>query len=201
MELNDDTREFAELILQYINDPDGRYSFQVIKDNPELEHVTVVFEITKLKDENHRLTVIFHSNRIFSHHSSYYELKVYERPATIWKYTTQIRTAEELEKAIKTASDNLDNIFYDKFYDKFVDRTDEVEMKKYRLERLKLKVFKHKRQNKETICSVCHEETRNQTVCGHHLCGLCWENLVKPTCPICRQCCDYCDEEDEEEYE
>ena len=43
-------------------------------------------------------------------------------------------------------------------------------------------------------CSVCHQSTRTQTVCKHHLCILCWskldivseENHFKQ-CPICRK--------------
>jgi len=54
--------------------------------------------------------------------------------------------------------------------------------------------------DKNEICSVCYENTQEETICGHLLCFRCRCNIVKKTkkCPICRVKCleDYFIEND-----
>ena len=39
----------------------------------------------------------------------------------------------------------------------------------------------------DDICTVCHENTNNITLCNHHLCNSCNNQLRKKECPYCRQ--------------
>jgi len=40
-------------------------------------------------------------------------------------------------------------------------------------------------------CSVCLQETKTKTACGHYLCLICWSKIKSETnekpCPICRE--------------
>lgn len=36
-------------------------------------------------------------------------------------------------------------------------------------------------------CSVCMEETKTKSLCGHTLCLICWSKLKEKICPQCRE--------------
>lgn len=201
MEINDITREFAELILEELKDGD-KYEILVEHNNHELEFIDVCFEfkekIFASKTERiFRMNVRLESRKIYSRSLETY--KVYPRSPSVWKYDTDIKTAVDIVTAIKTASDNIEHLFYDNEIDMFINRQDPKEMRKYRLRKLRQQVFKHSHALTNKICCVCHEYTLNTTPCNHILCGRCWESLSieRLTCPYCREDIRYCDGDDQ----
>jgi hypothetical protein len=92
----------------------------------------------------------------------------------------------------------IHNFKFSKLLGVFYDASDEISMRKIRLEELKHQVFPKPNPN---VCCVCLENTETKTKCGHSLCYHCYEKLEKMTCPYCRgkiKCCDGSDDEEEE---
>jgi len=208
MELNADTRKFAEMIFKYLTTSDNTsYVFVVENENPHLKHIQVEIILKTEKKETDgvicRLFVRFSSPTIFSH-SERDGFKLYCRVGNFTDYgqTYPSTHPEYLEQAIKKVCDNLQHIIYDKKYDRFILTTDIEAMTKYELEKLRPTLFKHlkkvQKRKEENICGVCLEETLTTTPCGHHLCGECWEQLEKKQCPLCRGDIEYEDGEGDE---
>jgi uncharacterized protein with PIN domain len=210
MELNADTRKFAETIFKYITTTDAsKYKFVMENDNPHLENIQVMITITPLinppvdGETTVEIEVHFQSCSIFSH-GAFDGYKVYPLEGKLFrKGTFPSKYPEYLEKAIKEVSDNLENIILDKKYGHLILTTDRTAMTKYELQKMTPTVFKHlkklQKRKEENVCSVCLEETVTTTPCEHHLCFECWEKLEQKRCPLCRGEIEY--EDREEDYE
>lgn len=89
--------------------------------------------------------------------------------------------------------DNLSKMLYEKiqsfefnkYFCSYFYSENELELLKIETE-LFPDFFKNERK-----CSVCFEFTKNKTSCGHSLCHICWEEIIKRKnykCPECRNC-------------
>jgi hypothetical protein len=86
-----------------------------------------------------------------------------------------IRTPEEIAKAIIKMRDTLDELYYFKPLGKYILKDDKGEV-------LIFKVFKKFLQ--VDGCSICFEDTNVKTPCRHYCCHKCMEKIK--ICPICR---------------
>lgn len=219
MELNADTRKFAETIFEYLNTTDAtEYEFFMENDNPHLENIQVRISIRKAfcpingkvepcPPEGHimvDLRVYFQSCSILSHGTRIgYKIYPLEGKLKIWDGEFSSTRPDLFEHNIKYLSDNLENIIFDKKYGHLILTTDRKAMMKYELQKMTPTVFKHlkklQKRKEENVCSVCLEETVTTTPCEHHLCFECWEKLEQKCCPLCRAGIEYEDIEDDYE--
>ena len=97
-----------------------------------------------------------------------------------------------LIKIVYEKEDNLGKLVYDalkglkfnKYFGRYDTCKEDIELLEIEME-LFQEYFKYK------ICSVCLEHTETKTNCGHILCYLCWNEIIRRNdyrCPECREC-------------
>ena len=73
---------------------------------------------------------------------------------------------------------------FNKYFGRYDTCKEDIELLEIEME-LFQEYFKYK------ICSVCLEHTETKTNCGHILCYLCWNEIIRRNdyrCPECREC-------------
>ncbi len=110
MELNADTREYAELIFEEV-ELKGSYNLYMKNDNPCLERVDVVAEISRANVKGLSPTCVkvcchIQSKQINSYHTTC-DMKVYEGGYYLCNADKHLDKPEHLEKCLKTISDNI----------------------------------------------------------------------------------------------
>ena len=125
--------------------------------------------------------------------ASLYNEIVYEKTL---KKKTKSEAYSNLELAIENETDKIymkiielySNIDFNKFISKYVNNLekndDYYNAKLFQIEKkLDPKYFKN------FECSVCYDNTKHKTICGHYLCVICYETMLLKksfTCPLCR---------------
>jgi len=193
MEITDELREMAGLIIEELNStPGADVKVEMEHSNPELEWVDTYLVLRK-EGGSLRSWIKVESRTIMDNDGNYEDLAIniilsHDRCNSI-DFECSI---DALASHIIHRSSKLETLFFDKWKERFISRDDEVAMRNYRRERLRQKVFADKKsiQHKKT-CSVCYEHTLTTTPCGHDLCLVCWEKLDKKICPCCREAIKY----------
>lgn len=181
----------------------NKYILEIPTDNSELENFTVTATFHIWENGSFYIGLNVSSNRI----------RVYDDRADMEVYPVLGRTPlpmfpikketlkkmkrehilADIQNALCTIDDDIENLFLDNRRGVFVNRKDEDAMRAYRMLRTTDLVFKHKKavSSPSDMCCVCHDTTRTKTLCGHHLCVGCWNQVRPLTCPCCRDDIDF----------
>lgn len=163
-------------------------------DNPDLENLSVSLKIDyDLQLKNLRYMLKVQSNTIQEDTSSCEWFWFVINGIPYWNgkvswdaITLSEDIVDEIAKHIILASENAESLIFDKYNERFISRTCAKSMRNYTKDSLRRSIFSNKKSFQDSICSVCHDPTRTETPCGHHLCLVCWEKLQQKTCPCCR---------------
>jgi hypothetical protein len=101
---------------------------------------------------------------------------------TIGLYFKRIYYHSEKDNIGKILYEKIKSLQFDKYYGSYNNDGREL---------LDIEIELFPEHFKDKICSVCYDVTSSQTVCGHTLCYLCWENILdkgNSLCPLCREC-------------
>jgi hypothetical protein len=194
MEITDELRELAGLIIEGLNDePSEICEVDLGFENPELEWVDAYLIVRNEVGGKLLSWIKLRCKNIMADDGDCDDLEI---AITLSDHRHNMMIFEcsidALASNIIHRSSQLETLFFDKYRERFISRDDEISMKKYRRECLCQKVFATKKSIRDkNKCSVCYEHTLTKTPCGHDLCLVCWAKLDKKKCPCCREDIQY----------